>query len=103
MKAVSALLIERGQLNLSTALKFQGSAIEFPNNLVFVILYVLPEPQQMKKVKFHHPSSRVNTISAFIKYQITDTKANKQANMSMFLYLSAPSLHMSPGQKNYES
>lgn len=57
MKAVSAVLIERGQLNLSTALKFQGSAIEFPNNLVFVILYVLPEPQQMKKVKFHHPSS----------------------------------------------
>lgn len=57
MKAVSAVLIERAQLNLSTALKFQVSAIEFPNNLVFVILYVLPEPQQMKKVKFHHPSS----------------------------------------------
>lgn len=103
MKAVSAVVIERGQLNLSTALKFQGSAIEFPNNLVFVILYVLPEPQQMKKVEFHHPSSGVNTISAFIKHQITDTKANKQANMSMFLYLSAPSLQISPGQKTYES
>lgn len=103
MKVVSAVLIERGQLNLSTALKFQGSAIEFPNNLVFVILYVLPEPQQMKKVEFHHPSSWVNTISAFIKYQIADTKANKQANMSMFLYLSAPSLPISPGQKTYES
>lgn len=57
MKAVSVVLIETAQLNLSTALKFQVSAIEFPNNLVFVILYVLPEPQQMKKVKFHHPSS----------------------------------------------
>lgn len=67
MKAVIGVPIEKGQLNLSTALKFYGSAIEFPNNLVFVILYVLPEPQQMKKVEFHHPSSGANTISAFIK------------------------------------
>lgn len=60
----------------------------------------MPEPQKMKKVKFHHPSSSVNTIPAFIKNQITDTKANKQANTSMLLYLSAPSLHISPGEEN---
>lgn len=85
---------------LSIALKFQGSTTDFPNNFILVILYLLPEPQQMKKVKFHHPSCSVNTIPAFIKYQITDTKANKQANMSVLLYLSAPSLRISPGVKN---
>lgn len=97
---MSALLIERDQLNLSTALKFQGSTTDFPNNFILVILYISPEPQQMKKVNFHHPSSSVNTIPVFIKYEITDTKASKQANMSMLLYLSAPFLHISPGAEN---
>lgn len=40
-QAVGALLLERGQLNLGTALKFQGSTTELPNNFILVILYLL--------------------------------------------------------------
>lgn len=91
---------------MNTALEFRSSTNDFPNNFILVTLYLLPEPQQMKKVGFHQPSNYefilgiVNTIPVFITHQITDIKANKQANMNVLLYLSAPSLHISPGTEN---